>query len=86
MHRPPRNRVIYLSSVSLFWGWELNLVIIVEAEISMGKDEVVVIIVKEFIMGIYVVELNLFRLVTCVSHYRVYKWELKLIAVCLTTL
>ena len=52
----------------------------------MGEKEVMVIIVKKFIMGIYTLEPNLFRLVTRVSHHRVYKQKLKLIAAYLTTL
>ena len=60
--------------------------IIIEVEVGMGEKEIVVIVIKEFIIGIYVLELNLFRLVTRVSCYRVCKRELKLIAACLTTL
>ena len=62
------------------------MVIIIKVEVSMGEEEIVVIIVEEFIMGICVLELNLFRLVACVSYYRVYRWELKLIAAYLTIL
>ena len=39
----------------------------------MGEEEVMIIIIKEFIMGICALELNLFELVTRVSYYRVYK-------------
>ena len=39
----------------------------------MGEEEVIIIIIKEFIIGIYVLKLNLFKLVARVSHYRVYK-------------
>ena len=52
----------------------------------MGKEEVIIIIIKEFIMGIYTLKLNLFGLVARVSHYRVYRLELKLIATYLTAL
>ena len=60
--------------------------IIMEVKISMGEEEVMVIIIKEFIMGICALELNLFRLVTRVSHHRVCRRELKLIVTYLTTL
>ena len=83
IHRSPKNRVIYLVIVSLPRGWELNLVVIVEVKVSIREEE---IIVKEFIVGIYALELNLFGLVARVSYYRVYRRELKLIAACLTTL
>ena len=52
----------------------------------MGEEEVMVIIIKKFIVGIYALELNLFELVARVSYYRVYRWELKLITAYLTTL
>ena len=52
----------------------------------MGEEEVIVIIIKEFIVGIRALELNLFELVARVSHHRVYRRELKLIAAYLTTL
>ena len=58
-------------SVSLPRGWELNLVVIVEVKVGMGEEKVIVIIIKEFIIGIRVLELNLFRLVARVSCYRV---------------
>ena len=86
MHRPPRNHVVYLVLVSLLWGWELNLVVIIKVKVGIGEEEVVVIIIKEFIMGIYVLELNLFELVARVSYYRVYRWELKLMVTYLTAL
>ena len=41
----------------------------------MGEKEVMVIIIKEFIIGIRALELNLFELVTRVSYYRVYRQE-----------
>ena len=44
-----------------------------KVKVSMGKEEVMVVIIKEFIMGIYILELNLFKLVACVSCYRVYR-------------
>ena len=52
----------------------------------MGEKEVIVIIIKKFIMGIYTLKLNLFKLVTRVSYYRVYRRKSKLIATYLTTL
>ena len=45
--------------------------VIIEVEVGMGEKEVMVIIVKEFIIGICALKLNLFRLITCVSCYRV---------------
>ena len=86
MYRPSKNRAVYLVLISLLPGWELNLVIIIKVEVSIEKEEVMVIIIKEFIMGICVLKLNLFGLVACVSYYRVYRRELILIAACLTTL
>ena len=52
----------------------------------MGKKEIMVVIVEEFIMGIYTLEPNLFGLITRVSHHKIYRWESKLIATYLTTL
>ena len=52
----------------------------------MGEKKVVVIIVKKSIMGIRALELNLFKLVTYVSHRRVYRQKLKLITTYLITL
>ena len=52
----------------------------------MGEEEVVIIIIKKFIIKIYILEPNLFKLMARVSYYRVYRRELKLIATCLTTL
>ena len=86
MHRPPKNRAVYLVLVSLLQSWGLNLVVVIKVKVGMGEEEVIVIIIKEFIMGIHTLELNLFGLVTRVSYYRVYRCELKLIAICLTTL
>ena len=63
--------MIYSVLVSLLWGWELNLIIIIKVKVGMGEEEVMEIIIKKFVMGIRVLELNLFRLVTRVSHYRV---------------
>ena len=59
--------------ISLLWGWGLNLVIIVKVKVGIGEEEVVIIIIKELIMGIYVLKLNLFELMARVSYYRVYK-------------
>ena len=44
-----------------------------KVKVSIGEKEVIVIIVKKFIMRIRALELNLFRLIARVSHYRVYK-------------
>ena len=52
----------------------------------MGKEKVIIIIIKKFIIGIYTLKLNLFRLVARVSYYRVYRQKLKLIATYLTVL
>ena len=60
--------------------------IIIKVKVSMGEKEVIVIIIKEFIVGIRTLEPNLFKLVARVSHYKVYRRELKLITTCLTTL
>ena len=49
------------------------MVIIIKVKVGMEKGEVVVVIVKKFIMGICALKLNLFRLVTYISYYRVYK-------------
>ena len=57
-----------------------------EVEVSMEKEEVVIIIIKKFVIRICALELNLFGLVTCVSYYKIYRQELKLIAACLTIL
>ena len=47
--------------------------VIIKVKASMGEEEVMVIIIKEFIMGIHVLKLNLFKLVARVSCYRIYK-------------
>ena len=60
--------------------------VIIKVKVGMGEREVMVIIVKKFIVGIRVLEPNLFRLMARVSYYRVYRRELKLMATCLTTL
>ena len=86
MHRPPKNRVIYSASVSLPRGWGLNLMVIIRVDIDMGKKEVVIIMVKKFIVGICILELNLFGLIARVSYHRVCRRESKLIAACLTVL
>ena len=62
------------------------MVIIIKVKVGMGEEEVIVIIIKKFIMGIRTLKLNLFELVTHISYYRVCRWELKLIATCLTIL
>ena len=60
--------------------------VIVEVKVSTGEEEVVVVIIKKFIIRICALELNLFGLVTRVFCHRVYRCELKLIATCLTVL
>ena len=45
--------------------------VIIKVEVSIGEEEVVVIIIKKFIIGIRALELNLFRLITCVFCRRV---------------
>ena len=47
--------------------------IIIKVEVGMGKKEVIIIIVREFIVKIRALELNLFKLVARVSHYKVYR-------------
>ena len=85
MHRPSKNCAVRLVLISLPRGWGLNLVIIIEVKVGTGK-EVVIIIIKKFIIGIRILELSLFGLVARVSRCRVYRQELKLIAAYLTTL
>ena len=60
--------------------------VIVEVKVSTGKEEIIVVIVKGFIVGIRILEPNLFKLVARVSYHKVYKQESKLIATYLTTL
>ena len=62
------------------------MVIIIKVKVGTGEEEVVIVIIKKFIVGICILKLNLFRLVAHVSCYRVYKQELKLIATYLTIL
>ena len=57
-----------------------------EVKVGMGEEEVMVVIVEEFIVGICALELNLFGLVARVSHCRVCRRESKLMAACLTAL
>ena len=57
-----------------------------EVKVSTGEKEVVVIIIKKFVVGIRTLKPNLFRLVTRVSYRRVYRQESKLIATYLTIL
>ena len=45
MYRPPKNRVVCLVLVSLLRGWELNLVIIIKVEVSIEKEEIMVVII-----------------------------------------
>ena len=47
--------------------------VIIKVKVSMGEEEVIIIIIKKFIVGICALEPNLFRLVTRVSYYRVCK-------------
>ena len=49
------------------------MVIIIKVKVSMGEKEIMVIIIKEFIMGICTLESNLFKLIARVSYYRVYR-------------
>ena len=60
--------------------------VIIRVDVSTEKKEVVIIIIKKFIVGICALKLNLFELVARVSYYKVYKRELKLIAAYLTIL
>ena len=60
--------------------------VIVEVEVGMGEEEVVVVVVEEFIVGIRALEPNLFGLVARVSRCRVCRRESKLMAACLTAL
>ena len=85
MHRPPKNCAVYLASVSLPQGWGLSLVIIIKVKVSTG-EEVIIIIIKKFIIKIYALKPNLFKLITRVSCRRVYKQKSKLIATYFTTL
>ena len=39
----------------------------------MGEEEVIIIIIKKFIVGICTLKLNLFRLIAYISYYRVYR-------------
>ena len=73
MHRPPKNRTVRSALVNLPQGEELNLVIIIKVKIGIGKKEVVVIIIKEFIVRIHALKPNLFKLVVLVSRHRVYR-------------
>ena len=57
-----------------------------KVKVGIEKEEVIIIIIKKFIIRIRALKLNLFRLVTHVSYYRVYKQKLKLIATYLTIL
>ena len=47
--------------------------VIIKVKISIGEEEVIVIIIKEFNMGIYALKLNLFELMARVSRHRVYR-------------
>ena len=62
------------------------MVIIIKVKVGMGEEEVIMIIVKKFIVGIRALEPNLFKLIARVSYHKVYRRELKLIATYLTTL
>ena len=73
MYRPPKNRVVCSVLISLLQGWGLNLIIIIKVEVGTGEKEIMVIIIKKFIVGIRTLKLNLFRLVARVSYYRVYR-------------
>ena len=71
MYRSSRHYIIYSALISLLQGWELNLVVIVKVKVGMEEKEVVIIIIKELVIGIYTLELNLFRLMARVSYRRV---------------
>ena len=45
--------------------------IIIKVKVGIGEEEIMVIIIKEFIVGIYILKLNLFKLVAYVSYHRV---------------
>ena len=47
--------------------------VIIKVKVGMGEKKVVVIIIEEFVIGIYILELNLFRLVARVFYHRVCK-------------
>ena len=53
--------------------------VIIEVKVGTREEEVIIIIVKKLIIGICALKLNLFRLITHVSHHRVYRYKLKLI-------
>ena len=57
-----------------------------EVEVSIGEKEVMVVIIKEFIIRIRALKPNLFKLMARVSYRRVYRQKLKLIATYLTIL
>ena len=57
-----------------------------KVKVGTEEKEVMVIIIKKFIMGIHTLEPNLFELVARVSYHRVCRWESKLLAICLTIL
>ena len=60
--------------------------VIIKVKVGMGEEEIVIFIVKKFIIGICALKPNLFKLVARVSRRRVCRQELKLIATCLITL
>ena len=60
--------------------------IIIKVEVGMGEKEAMIIIIKKFVVRIYTLKLNLFKLVARVSCYRVCRQESKLITTCLTIL
>ena len=45
--------------------------VIIKVKVGMGEEEVMIIIIKKFIVGICALELNLFKLIARVSYYRV---------------
>ena len=47
--------------------------VIIEVKVSIEKKEIKIIIIKEFIMGIRTLKLNLFGLIARVSRRRVYR-------------
>ena len=62
------------------------MVIIMEVEVNMGEKKIKIIIIKKFVVKIYILKLNLFKLIARVSYRRIYRQELKLIAAYLTIL
>ena len=60
--------------------------VIIEVKVGTEKEEVIIIIIEKFVIGIRTLKLNLFGLVARVSRCEVYRRKLKLIAAYLTIL